>query len=465
MGLSAPRKSGGYQPAGHARVGLAARRIAATILERVVDDRRNPEALLDEGSGLAAWRLLSARDRALVRAIVTAALRHRGQIEQALLAVLDRPPPRKARTLIHALHVAAAQILYLDVPDSAAVDLAVTALSEDKRTARFSGMANAILRRISIEKEALLARPAPASVAFPPWLAAAIRRDHGRGRADAIAVMTAFEPVLDLTPSPRLDSAAVAKLAERIGATILPTGSLRVSSNVAVPELPGFEEGLWWVQDAASALPARLLGDVRGLEVADLCAAPGGKTAQLAAAGAKVTAVDISQARMARLERNLARLALDADLVVADLLKWEPPGLFDAILLDAPCSSTGTMRRHPDIAWTKTPEEVASLASLQREMIARARRLLKPGGVLVYANCSLLKQEGEDLLAALLVDEARGLREIGFEPFPIAPQEVPGAPGLVNGQGALRTLPCDLPADPPQSGGMDGFFACRFRSC
>ncbi len=463
--MSAPRKAGGYKPAGRERVGLAARKIAATVLERVVDDHRNLDAMLDESSGLAAWRLLIAKDRALVRAIVTAALRHRGQIEQALLSVLDRPPPRKARTLIHALHVAAAQILYLDVPDSAAVDLAVTALSEDGRTARFSGMANAILRRISVEKESLLAKPAPAAIAFPPWLANAIRRDHGRERADVIAAMTAFEPVLDLTPSPRLDGAAITELAERIGATILSTGSLRVQSNVAVPELPGFAEGLWWVQDAASALPARLLGDVRGLSLADLCAAPGGKTAQLAAAGAKVTAVDISQSRMARLERNLARLDLNADLVVADLLKWEPPGLFDAILLDAPCSSTGTMRRHPDIAWTKTPEEVASLASLQREMIARARRLLKPGGVLVYANCSLLKQEGEDLLAALMADEAKALREIGLEPFPIDPREAPGMPGLVNRQGALRTLPCDLPADPPQRGGMDGFFACRFRSC
>jgi len=161
----------------------------------------------------------------------------------------------------------------------------------------------------------------------------------------------------------------------------------------------------------------------------------------------------------------MARLGLTAELVVADLLKWEPPALFDAVLLDAPCSSTGTMRRHPDIAWTKTPDEVASLARLQREMIARARRMLKPGGVFVYANCSLLKQEGEDLLAALLADDARALREIGFEPFAIAPDELPGAPGLVNGQGALRTLPCDLPADPPQRGGMDGFFACRFRSC
>ncbi len=425
----------------------------------MVDDRRSLEALTDENSGIAAYRALDPRDRSLARAIALTTLRHRGEIGRALARMLDRRPPQKARHLLHTLDVAAAQILYMAVPQSAAVDLAVTAISADSRTQRFASMANAVLRRLAREKDAILALPSDAATVFPQWLAAELRRDHGRDNADAIARAILFEPVIDITPSPLLSQAQIAGLAVSLDARALPTGSLRLSGLAPVAELPGYGEGSWWVQDAASALPIRLLGDVAGRRVADLCAAPGGKTAQLAAMGANVTAVDISPVRLERLAENLARLRLTAEIVAADILQWEPAEKFDAVLLDAPCSSTGTIRRHPDVMWTKSAEDVTALAELQLQLIRRAAGFVKPGGILVYANCSVLKREGENLLAATL-KAPEGLRH-----KPLAAGEFGLPAELVNGQGALRTLPFHMPAAEgadSSTGGMDGFFACRF---
>jgi 16S rRNA (cytosine967-C5)-methyltransferase len=454
------------QKRSESRPGFDARQIAATLIGRVVDDHRSLEALTDEAQGLAPMRALDARDRALARAIALTALRHRGEIERALARMVDRKPPQKARHLLHTLHAAAAQILFMDVPDSAAVDLAVTAISQDNRTTRFAAMANAVLRRLSREKEQLNL-PRDAATVFPPWLAAELRRDHGRENADAIARAVLDEPAIDITPSPRLSAAEVAELASAMHATVLATGSLRLASDVAVRDLPGYRDGTWWVQDAASALPARLLGDVAGRRVADLCAAPGGKTAQLASLGAHVTAVDISPPRLARLHENLERLKLQATTVAADILEWEPEEKFDAVLLDAPCSSTGTIRRHPDVMWTKTPQDVEALAILQMKLIRKAESFLRPGGTLVYANCSTLKREGENLLAAILRAPE------GLIHKPLRKGEIAGGQSLVNGQGALRTLPFNMPVNDAapdaadqsansSTGGMDGFFACRF---
>lgn len=438
------------------RAGLPARMAAAGLVGRVVDEHRGLDALLDESSGNADYLALDERDRGLARAIAVTAIRHRGRIAAALSRMLDRPPPAKARLLEHILHIAAAQILFLDTPDSAAVDLAVTAASADSRTKRFAAMTNAVLRRLSREKESLLAAmPATAEVVFPAWLAAALRRDYGKANADAIAAAIVEEPALDLTPKPGLDPAEAMRLRQAMAAAVLPTGSWRLQT-AKVPDLPGFAEGAWWVQDAASALPARMLGDVRGLEVADLCAAPGGKTAQLAAAGARVTAVDVSPGRMARLEANMARLSLNAELVTGDILTWEPGRRFDAVLLDAPCSSTGTLRRHPDVAWTKSPQDVEALAKLQAQLVGKAAALVKPGGRMVYSNCSLLKQEGENLVAGLLPS-------LGLQIEALREDEIAGTGGMINGQGALRTLPHHLPASAGTPGGIDGFFACRIR--
>lgn len=440
-----------------APAGLAAREAAAALLAAVVDRRDSLDRLLDEMNGLDRWRRLAPRDRALARAIATTALRQRGRIAAAFARLTDRPPPARARHLGHVLHVAAAQILFLDVPASAAVNLAVAALAGEPRSSRFSGFANAVLRRMCREREALLALPADAATVFPGWLARRLVADHGRRRADAIAAMVLCRPVLDLTAHPRLGRAERAALGEALGATVLPTGSLRLADPRPVAELPGFADGAWWVQDAAASLPARLIGDVAGLAIADLCAAPGGKTAQLAAAGARVTAVDISPTRLARLADNLARLRLSAEVVAADILAWQPPRRFDAVLLDAPCSATGTLRRHPDIAWNKTADDVAALVELQRRMIGAAAAMVRPGGLLVYANCSILKSEGEDLLAGLLAADRR------LSVVPVAAAEIGGEAAWINGQGALRTLPCDLPREPACAGGLDGFFACRLR--
>ena len=373
------------------RPGLPARLAAVALIGKVVDERRSLEALLDERSGLSQWLQLDARDRALARAIATVAIRHRGRIGKALELMLDRPPPAKARFLLHMLHAAAAQILFMDAPDSAAVDLAVTAISADRRTARFSAMANAVLRRLAREREAVLARvPPAASIVFPDWLAAAMKRDHGREKADLCAAMVSLEPVLDLTPHPRLSPGEAEDLADRLGATRLPTGSWRVARQTPVPELPGYAEGLWWVQDAASALPARLLGDVAGLEVADLCAAPGGKTAQLAAAGARVTAVDISPLRLERLAVNLARLGLEAEIVAADILRIqhvvarvgerEPANAAAAVVGYRARVGRVFAWRHPHVEHALTRGDVAQPAAVWADLAARLGRVAEQVG-------------------------------------------------------------------------------------
>ncbi len=211
----------------------------------------------------------------------------------------------------------------------------------------------------------------------------------------------------------------------------------------------------WWVQDAAAALPARLIGDLGGRRVADLCAAPGGKTAQLAAAGALVTAVDRAPARLKRLEDNLARLSLKAELVCADAAAWQPEQSFDAVLLDAPCSSTGTIRRHPDVPWLKTAADIAKLAGLQRRLIERAVALIKPGGTLIYCTCSLEPEENEAIVAELLA------REPGVRRAPFAAADVFGHGEFITQDGDLRTLPCHLPDADSRFAGIDGFYAAR----
>ncbi len=446
------RRNARSRTKGNGLPGLATRQIAANLLGSVLDEKKNLDALIDPHHGDAAYNNLIAKDRALIRAILMVSLRRKGQIDNALQQMLDRKTPKKATHLTHTLSVAAAQILFLDIPDSAAVNLAVTAISGDRRTSRFSNLANAVLRRLSREKEAILANQDAARLCMPDWFYKRTRKSFGKSRADAIAKMHIEEAALDLTikSDPQ-------QWAEKLSASILPTGSLRLKPQGPIPAMAGYDEGTWWVQDAAAAIPATLFGDVAALNIADLCAAPGGKTAQLAHRGANVTAVDISNNRLARLQENLSRLKLSANCIAADIMEWQPDSLFDAILLDAPCSSTGTIRRHPDVAWTKSADDITTLAALQFNMWNKAIDLAKPGGIIIFSNCSLDREEGEDLYARMIKSRD------DIEPLPIQKAEIPGLEEAITGQGTLRTLPTHLPHEDPRMAGMDGFFAARLR--
>jgi 16S rRNA (cytosine967-C5)-methyltransferase len=458
--------------------GLASRAAATKILTRVIDDCRSLDGLLDTRHGPTQYRHLQDADKALARAIVMVSLRHRGEIELALEKVLDRKPPRNARHLIHTLHVAAAQILHLDVPDSAAVDLAVTALRDDKRSTRFSGLANAVLRRLSREKDQIFEGMNATDLAvmnMSPWLRKRVTKSYGKERMAAIAEQHMLEPVIDLTV--RSDPAG---WAEKLGGHHIFGHSIRVARSGKVETWPGYEDGEWWVQDAAASLPVHLFGEVTGLAALDLCAAPGGKTAQLASAGAQVTALESSQPRLDRLKTNMQRLRLSVNAIHADLTTWQTDTQFDLVLLDAPCSSTGTIRRHPDVQWNKSPQVVEELADLQYDMIVSASRFIKPGGTLVFSNCSIDRAEGEDIFAKVVATRH------DLEPWPVSEAECFGLSELVNRQGTVRTLPCHLQhIDKPlydesidtvddttldmtpdrRMTGLDGFFCCRLRRC
>lgn len=447
--------AGGFIPDGLSagdRPGLGARLVAAKLLSAIVDAKTSADGILDASGGHPGFRALEGRDQGLVKAIILSALRFRGTIERALDRCLDRPLPPNALALRHILHVGAAQILYLDVPDSAAVDLAVAAAQVDSRSQRFSGMINAVLRRLSREKEALAEVSKPGEN-MPYWLMDRLAAAYGKEGAQAIALS-------HLTPAP-LDVSVksdAAGWAEKLGGTLMPTGTVRLGAfDGPVTALPGFATGDWWVQDAAAALPARLFGNVQGLEIADLCAAPGGKTAQLASAGAKVTALDINANRMKRLQENLARLDLTVTTIVTDLAKFERDAPFDAVLLDAPCSSTGTIRRHPDVVYTKDAAEVEKLAAVQARLLGEAARLVRPGGIIVFSNCSLDPAEGETVVAAFLSGH------VDFALDPVLPAEMPGLENAIDAKGQLRTTPDMWPNADPKMAGLDGFFAARLR--
>jgi 16S rRNA (cytosine967-C5)-methyltransferase len=435
-----PRPSASDSP------GSSVRAAASSLLTAVIAGGTALDAALEADTAFAT---LDVRDRALCRAIIGTALRRHGSIEAILSQLIDRPP-RHAGALFPILEVAATQILYMGVADHAAVSVAVDQIAADRDARHFKGLANAVLRRIARERDVLLAN-LPPEIDAPDWLYARWRKTWGAETAAAIAAAHRVEPALDLSVRSHPEGWAKA-----LGGIVLPTGSVRLIASGPVEQLPGYADGAWWVQDAAAALPARLLGDVRGKRVADLCAAPGGKTAELAAAGAIVTAVDISARRLARLSENLRRLGLAAETVAADILEWQSPDPFDAVLLDAPCTSTGTIRRHPDIPWLKRPGDIAKLAVLQARMIDRATALLRPGGKLVYCTCSLEPEEGEAQVAA-------ALERLPLIPVPIAAAEVGGLAEIIAADGSVRTLPCHLANPEPRLSGLDGFFIARLR--
>jgi 16S rRNA (cytosine967-C5)-methyltransferase len=432
--------------------GLAARRVAADIVDGVLHKRRTLDDQLEGTAAHPGLKALSDRDRALMRRLVATILRRLGTLGHVLSRLLDRGIPSDAPRAQSALLIGAAQILWMDVPDHAAVDLSVRLVQSDRRAAKYAGLVNAVLRRCAREGQPLIDEVQAQTLDVPAWLMARWTAQYGEVTARAIALALSHEPSLDLTVK-----SDAAQWATRLHGETLPTGTVRTLLHGPVTMLPGFSDGQWWVQDAAAALPARLLGDIKGKAIADLCAAPGGKTAQLVHGGAAVTAIDRSPGRVARLRDNLARLSLDAQTVVADAAEWQGQGgeAFDAVLVDAPCSSTGTIRRHPDVAWLKQESDVGALTALQQRLLRQAVALLKPGGTLVYCTCSLEPEEGEQAVAALLAAES-GMRRV-----PIEAAEVAGLHEIVTQDGDLRTLPCHLPHLDPRLGGLDGFYAAR----
>ena len=429
--------------------GLPVRLIAADIIDGVLRRQRSLDELLDGAQENAALAVLPDRDRALTRALVAVVLRRLGTLRHLLGTLLDRGLPAKAPRLETALLIGAAQILFLDVPNHAAVDLAVRIARADRPASHFAGLVNAVLRRVTREGAERLATLDSVMLDTPPWLMERWVKTYGEAAARDIAAANGREPALDLTVKGDAQS-----LAAQLGGRVLPTGTVRAVVHGSVTALPGFDDGAWWVQDAAAALPARLFGDIKGRRVADLCAAPGGKTAQLVAAGADVVAVDRSAARLARMQDNLARLKLAAELVCADAAAWEAEP-FDAVLVDAPCSATGTIRRHPDVPWLKRPADIVKLSALQRRLIARAVALTKPGGTIVYCTCSLEPEEGRAIVADLLAQEP-GVRRV-----PVTAAEIGGESSLIGEDGDLRTLPSHLPDSDSRFAGLDGFYAAR----
>lgn len=446
-GTSVPtgKQTSAKPPRVTAKPGAMARKLAAQLLAAVTDDGLSLDHELDAMSERPAWANLAPLDRGLVRALVGTTLRRLGLVDEALRQLMDRKLPDKAGLTKAHLRIGAGQILFMEIPDHAAVSIAVDLVDADVRTRAWKGMVNGVLRNLARRRDEILAGIDADRHVLPLWLWRRWSAHYGEPLTRRIGHALLDEPPLDLTA--RSDPAT---WAETLGGTLLPTGSIRLGAHAPIDQLPGFTEGAWWVQDAAAALPARLLGPVDGLSVADLCAAPGGKTAQLAAAGARVTAVDQSAARMKRLSANLGRLRLSAECVTADLETWEPTAPFDAILLDAPCSATGIARRHPDVLHLKATRDLAPLLALQARLLERTVEWLEPGGRLVFATCSLEPEEGERQIERLL----GSVPAMALDP--VRPDELPA--GLrPRPQGWVRTLPGDLP------GGIDGFFIARLR--
>ncbi|MEQ8388740.1 MAG: transcription antitermination factor NusB [Alphaproteobacteria bacterium] len=443
-----------------AQVTPGARTVALDLLQAVLRKGRPLDDTLERSS---ANTRLEARDRAFARLLAVTTLRRLGQIDALIATFLDRPLKANARDVEDILRLGLCQLLFLDTPAHAAVDTSVR-LVAGRGHSFARGLVNAVLRRADREARERVADQDAPRLNTPDWLWQSWCRSYGEVPSRAIAEMHMRTPPLDITLR-EPESAGI--WAERLGGAVLPTGSVRLAGGGAISDMPGYDEGAWWVQDAAASLPAQLLMNAvpanhGGFRIADLCAAPGGKTAQLAAmtgsrngaeGGAEIHAVDTSPARLRKHDANLHRLGLKSRTTVADVLSWRPAQAFDAILLDAPCTATGTLRRHPDIAQLKTPDDVARLARLQEALLAASAHLVKPGGVLVYCTCSLEAEEGVEQTARFLEKHPAFIR------LPVRAAEIGGIEAAVSAEGDLRTLPHHL----GELGGMDGFYAARLR--
>lgn len=425
--------------------GLPVRLLAARLLREVLEYRKQLEEAMDAERAVLQ---LDPRDRAFLHALLVAALRHKGEINAVLRSFLEKPLPRKSGLTWFILAAGAAQLLFLDSPAHAVIDLAVRSAKADSQAAHFTGLINAVLRKVASDGAGLLDQIDAARVNTPDWLWQRWVANYGEDGARRIGMAHLSQPPADLTVKSRPED-----WAEKLQGTLLPTGSIRLSGQHApFKDLPGYAEGAWWVQDAAAALPVLLFGDLAGKSALDLCAAPGGKTLQLSAKGAAVTAVDVSRKRLVRLDENLARTGLVARIIVSSVQKLELDERFDAVLLDAPCSATGTIRRHPELPYLRTESQIGELAGVQRALLTAAAIHVAPGGLLVYSSCSLEPEEGED--------QARDFLE-RHPPFVTEMPRIPALPeASVSAEGWLRILPF-MQLGPVA--GLDGFFIAAFR--
>lgn len=388
---------------------------------------------------------LSPSDRAFAQLLAKTVLRRLGQIDAMLARFMERPLAPGASRIQHILRLGVAQLMWLETPPHAAVHCAVD-MTRQVKMEKFGGLVNAVLKRVSLEGRAIADAQDAAKLNTPGWLWQSWEQAYGPDATRRMAEIHLREPPLDLSVK-----ADPAFWAGQLGGVVMPMGSVRLRDTRNITQLKGFSEGYWWVQDLAATIPARLLGDVREKRIIDLCAAPGGKTAQLAAGGARVSAVDRSRERIAMLKTNVHRLKLQADYVTTDASKWLPAIAPDAILLDAPCSATGTLRRHPDVAWHRRPEDIGRMVETQRVMLRHALAMLKPGGALVYSVCSLQPEEGEQQITALLAERGDVVLD------PVQPATLGGLSACITPRGEVRTLPFHL----AELDGMDGFYAAR----
>ncbi|MEP3888960.1 MAG: RsmB/NOP family class I SAM-dependent RNA methyltransferase [Hellea sp.] len=419
---------------------LTSRRLAAFAVKEVMENHQPLEQVL---AGQPSYRTLESRDRAFVRLIAATTFRRLGQIDAALKPFVRERP---TKFVYAALQTASAQILYLGTPAHAAVGETVAMLKSRGSSKGFANMANAVLRKI-VDQGPRLAGSQPPKVNLPGWMRGEWERAYGRQAGRKFSAQLLKDPVLDL--SVKSDAAG---WAEKLGGEAIGASSVRMNKIGDVPALDGFSDGEWWAQDVAATLPVQLLGDVKGLRVLDMCAAPGGKTMQLAARGAIVTALDKSETRLERVKQNLDRTKLTADIICADALEWEPETTdFDIVLLDAPCSATGTFRRHPDVLYNRSPKDVANLVRLQDKLLAKAAAFVRPGGTLIYCTCSLMPKEGRPRIDTFLQNVP------DFRLIPILKAEGLDLPEEAFSGGSLRSLPYYL----EDKGGMDGFFIAR----
>jgi len=428
--------------------GLASRHAAYDVLQTVLIQKQPLDQTLERSKFLAA---LNDQDRGFARMMIMTILRHKGQLDYLIARAAHQDKPLHPETIRLVLYIGIVQILLMDVPDHAAVNVTVD-LAKHTSHEKQSGLINAILRRMMSEGREWFKGIDSVQANIPAWLLSNWIDTYGLKIAANIGEASLTQASLDITVK---DKSMSHSWAGALDATILPTGSLRRASGGNITHLQGFDEGAWWIQDASAALPVQLMGDVAGKNILDLCAAPGGKTAQLAANSAHVTAVDRSAKRLLKLKENLARLKLEKHVQteVSDGANWQVKTPYDGVIIDAPCTATGTIRRHPDVMHLKSIKDMNALMATQKRLLDNAAGLVKSGGLLVYCTCSLQAEESEDQVAAFLSENPN------FDCLPIMPEEVGGIDAMINQNGELRVLPFHL----PMHGGMDGFFAARLQ--